>query len=264
MKKIIIRIIGALCIFGALAILFCSPWVRLKNVSNRELRNIRQELTGDIALVRDKVTEQLADPKFRDELRDHGLPGTKAGVKKGAREVSALIEELLNDRVSFGELVQVSAKAPGYIRDVENLLDTRNCGEAVFEASEYVYYDDAEELIDTVSDYVFLLYIVTGFFVLVGLFGCAGAITHCFGKVKWLKYSFLGILAVLVVGVAIAVHFASGLIPDMFELPKEFQKLSLQITPFPLFALVLGVMPVVLEAVFDREKPVREVTQWKI
>ena len=90
MKKYVIRIVGALCILSAMALLFLLPCVQLDGVSRKELRTMREDVTGVLEQGAESLYAWL-DSDMKDDLKDYDLPSTKAGIKKRFREAKVTI-----------------------------------------------------------------------------------------------------------------------------------------------------------------------------
>lgn len=278
-KKYLIRVIGALCILGALALMFMPGWVTLDGISRRDLRNIRSDIDGVFDAALDDFTHYNEhNDAFTDELKDCDLPHTRSSIKSRFKEVTHLTEELLDDTVSLQELLTVSIKAPGMMTDMENLLSSRKVSSAFFgSAAEYILYvgtqatgeeydsevvgvaaDElekaAEDGLDVVSEISPLFVLLAGVLILILALGVAAAALHICNKGRWVKYLFLSVLVVLVAGSCVAFPMASGILADSLDDMSAFEDLALQITVTPFIAVALAIVPIVLDIIFERKK----------
>ncbi len=255
MKKLLIRIVGSLCIIASLAIIFFSTAVQVEDVSRKDMRAIRQQLTNDLEAVQDSVLLEIKIlDDYKEELKESGLPYTKSRINRRFSQTEELIEELINDEMSMREVLTISAAAPRYISDTQKMLDTSICASHIFKASEYVYQDDVEDIVDTFSQYAWVFILVLCFFLFFILLGCASAATHCLNKVRFLKYIFIGCLVLIVLGLTISLPILNNVIQDQFTLPEQLEDIRLKATLMPYVSVALAFVPMVLDILFERKK----------
>lgn len=285
-KKYLIRIIGALCILGAAALMFMPGWIQVEDLDRRELRNYRSDLEGICSEVSDAFVAGLDDEDFKDELKDCDLPYTRSKLKARFKEIEELGSELLNDTVSLQELLVLSVKVPGLLKDAENLLDS-NCSSAffysyahyiLFEGSNAVLdpygYDNeividiidqleesAQTIVDEVSEYSYVFVLVTGVMILILALAVISAITHVCNKGRWVKYLFLTILVLLVAGTCVALSMASDMLVDALAEVPLFADMSVNMANTPFVAVGVMFIPVVLDIIFERKKKQEAVAQ---
>lgn len=274
MKKYIIRIIGALCILGAITLLFMSPFMEITGVKRSDMRELREDteelLEGVSQMIQDRVSY---DEDFEDDLKDNDFPYKKSAIKKRFKEVEGLATELLNDKISIYELAVIAAKAPGIVKDVGNLLNTdggdyvisaitQNAMEKVREENPDAYFDD-EDILEykknmkaDAEDAVALLSALSIAFIglvvllaLIVLLAVISAVTHVCNKKRGLKYVVLVIMLILVIGGTVA----GPLVSKLVDLQKPFDDAGLQMAIMPYVALVLMFVPVVLDIIFERK-----------
>lgn len=274
MKKYIIRIIGALCILGAITLLFMSPFMEITGVKRSDMRELREDteelLEGVSQMIQDRVSY---DEDFEDDLKDNDFPYKKSAIKKRFKEVEGLATELLNNKISIYELAVIAAKAPGIVKDVGNLLNTdggdyvisaitQNAMEQVREENPDAYFDD-EDILEykknmkaDAEDAVALLSALSIAFIglvvllaLIVLLAVISAVTHVCNKKRGLKYVVLVIMLILVIGGTVA----GPLVSKLVDLQKPFDDAGLQMAIMPYVALVLMFVPVVLDIIFERK-----------
>lgn len=152
-KKYLIRIIGALCILGAVALMFMPGWLELDEVDKRSLRDMRSDISGTCTMVEDRFINRLeVDDDFKDDLKDCDLPASRGAIKSRFNDIEDLSDELLDDTVSLQELLTLSVKAPGLIKDAENLLDSDAADLFFAGAAEYTLFYSSQALEDEYSD----------------------------------------------------------------------------------------------------------------
>ena len=151
MKKYIIRIIGALCIIGAVAAMFLLSWFKIDGIKRSDLRNLRDDTCGVIKYVGDSFVEKVSvDDNFSEELKDNDLPSSRSAVKKQFREIGDLLEGLLDENISLQEVLTLSIKAPGIIEDAENLVDSSVGASLISVVTDYQVNEAREENPDAV------------------------------------------------------------------------------------------------------------------
>lgn len=259
MKKILIRIVGSLCILASLAVLFLVPSVKLEDVSRKDLRTYRKTLTGDLELVQETLLYTLSDylskDDLQDDLQDCDLPSSKTQIKNRFSETKNLLTKLLDEEISLKELMDLSMKAPRYIDDTENLLETNYAAELIFETSEIVYIEDVEDVIEVADDLKMLFWGILIFFFSVIAFGVVAAVTHSLPWLRFIKYFFLFMLVLTVVIISVGVPLLNELIQDEFTLAEELEDMTLAASILPYTAILLAIVPVVLDIIFERKKP---------
>ena len=274
MKKYIIRIIGALCILGAITMLFLTPFMEITGVKRSDLREFREDTEALLEDVSETIQNRVSyDEDFEDDLKDNDFPYKKSAIKKRFKEVEDLAAELLNNKISIHELLVISAKAPGIVKDVGNLLNTdgavyvieaitQNAMEQVQEENPDAYFDDDDireykkNLQADAEDAVAVLGALSIAFIglvvvlaLIVLLAVISAVTHVCNKKRGLKYIVLVIMLILVVGGTVA----GPLVSNMVELQEPFDDAGLKMAFLPYVALALMFVPVVLDIIFERK-----------
>lgn len=279
MKKYLIRIIGSVCILAAVAVLFMPAWLEIEGLKRSELRELRSDISGMVESVGDTFADMASySDDFKDELKDNDLPHTRSSIRKRFGEIEDLTEQLLDEKVSMYELLVLSTKAPGVVRDLENILDssvsnafinclTESIVEDAREENPDAYYseenirnfenrlqsdlEDGIEAVSAVSSIVFTVLAAVLFLILA--LAVASAATHICNKGRWVKYFLLALMVVIVAVGAVCLPMVSDLIEEA-DLGDPFEDLSLQMTVMPYIALVLMLAPVVLDIIFERKK----------
>lgn len=288
-KKYMVRIIGALCILGAVVLMFAPAWLQMKDVDRGDLRDLRSDIDGVCTIVIEDFTNELEnDDDFKDELRDYDLPYTRSKIKSRFRKVADLTDTVLDKDISLKEVLTLSVAIPGVLKDANNLLDSDCCETLFNSAAYYILYQGsqaikdengsnmavnitygAEQLeemtqdtVDAVSEYSFAFVILSGVLILIIGIAVLSTITHVCNKWRWVKYVFLGILVVMVVGVCVALPAVSDMLADAEEMMHPaFADMSLKITVAPFFAIALMVVPVVLDIIYERKKETKLVEE---
>ncbi len=284
-KKYLIRIVGAFCILGAIALMLMPAWVVLDDVGHRDLRELRSDVSGICAEASDDFVRRIdRDEDFQDELRDYDLPYTRGSIKGKFQDVEDLANELMNDTVSIKEIVMLCFKAPGLLRDMENLLDS-DCGDTFFQAAaryilrEEGYLSDSDVGMDTIvyagdqlredtentmemfydfSDYLIPVAVVI---LLPFAFGVACAATHICNKARWLKYLFLAMVIGIVAGSCVVLPVVSEIAADALGNVPAFAEMTLKMNVTPFIAVVLMIVPVILDIIFERKKEIKVVEE---
>ena len=280
-KKYLIRIIGALCILGAMAVLFMPGSIRLDGIKRRDLRIIRNDLRGQYAAGIDNTILFANQDESQDELRDCGFPHTKAKLKARSKEVTGMIDELLDGSVSMKELLIASCKAPGFLEEMQNLLESDYCSSVFFHGASYYALTEGsqanyrpgehvesskvtkhaekfekitQDAIDEASEYTFVFSLLAGFLILLIVLAAASAATHICNKGRWLKYVLLAILVILVIGLCVALPVVSDILAEQTDMAMALEDLTLEITAAPFIAVALLLVPMVLDIIFERKK----------
>ena len=274
MKKYLIRIIGALCILGAITLLFLSPFMEITGIKRADLRDFREDAEALLDGVSQTMQDRVAyDEDFEEDLKDNDFPYKKSEIKKRFKEVEELATELLNNKISIHELLVISVKAPGIVKDFGNLLNTdggdyvinaivESGMEQVREENPDAYFDDSDitEYKKTIrgdaEDAVALLSALSIAFIglavvlaLIVLLAVISAVTHVCNKKRGMKYIVLAIVLILVVGGTVA----GPLVSNLVDLNEPFTDAGLQMAIMPYVALALMFVPVILDIIFERK-----------
>ena len=250
MKKYSIRIVGAVFILAALALMFLSPWIRFDSTSRKEMRSLNSQISVDLNNIEDTLLE---DRDLRADLKDNDLPSSKTQITEQIRELKTFFKELLDSEISLQELMHISQVMPAYISDAQKFLDTDLAAETVFENTEQLDYEDAEDIVDTLNSYrtVFdWLHTLMLCFIVVGI---AAAVAHCLNWVRFIKYIFLAMVAALVIALYIAIPIVSDLMRLETTLTGDASNLSMSVTAMPIITLALLLVPIVLDIIFERK-----------
>ena len=279
-KKYLIRIVGALCILGVLALMIMPSWIKLDGISRRDMRDTRTDILGITERVRVAYLDYAdASDDNEEHLEDYDLPTTRGKIKSRFNDIDDLAKELLDDQISLKEVFMLSVKAPGLMKDANNFLESdlsplacnyiasyilMDGSKAVYDTYEDEVYEhidkeaaylqeEATNIMDTVEDYSLLAYIPAVVLILIAILFVASAATHICNKGRWLKYLALVILVAMVVGSCVALPMASEMISDM-AVDTPLSDLTLKITVFPFLALALMIAPIVLDIIFEKKK----------
>ena len=259
MKKIFVRIAGSLCVVAVLIMFFFTTWVQIEGVKARDMRNFRKQLTGQLEDIQDRLTSALQYEHIKDDLRDNDLPRTKTGIKNRIGETKDILKELIDDKVSFGELFLVATKGPGYIAETERLLESTYCTDVIFyEGIDVVEMETVQQIADEAEQYVGVFYLVTIGLVIFVLLGCASVVVNIFGKLNVLKYVFLIIAVVVIFAVSIGIPYLSSFIQNELPLPSEIMDISLGVTAAPYITLFFVVAIIALDIVAIVQKKKKE------
>lgn len=259
MKKILIRIIGALCIVASLYVLFMTTWVKVDGIKRSDMRKIKEQVSTELNAIHNELKNGiLVNENLKDELKDNKLPYTSGQLKRTFKETETLLLETIDDEVSFKELFLLSAKLPGFVKDAEALLEANLVSNLVFETSEYYYAEDVEEVVDAVADYTYIFYIVIGVMAIIILLGVISAVTHVMNKRRFIKYFYIVIVLALVCGICILMPMAMNSVKDTMELSGVVEDIELKATIMPYVTLLLVAVPVVLDIIFEKKKKVEE------
>lgn len=255
MKKYMIRFVGALCILAAVAVMFLTSWVQIKDVKRQDLRQLRTQLTEDLAVSEETMLSYREF--YKEDLKEYGLPTTSGRVKSYYRKTESLIKELVDTEVSFNEVLWIAKEMPGYITDTEALLEIPELAEKLIrtdESAEYIIdVESMEETVEAVAPFKAIFIVVVGLFVTVIALACLAAITHMLNKGRWVKYIFLVLLAAAVVGICVGVPVVSETVLSEVYLMSALENMSLRVTIMPYLSLALAFVPVVLDIIFERK-----------
>lgn len=259
MKKILIRIIGALCIVASLYVLFMTTWVNVDGIKRSDMRKIKEQITTELDAIHNELkTGIIVNENLKDELKDYKLPYTSGQLKRTFKDTESFLQETVNDEISFKELFLLSAKLPGFVKDTEAMLEANLVSNLVFETSEYYYAEDLEEVVDAVADYTYIFYIVIGVMAIIILLGVISAVTHVMNKRRFVKYFYIVIVLALVCGICILMPMAMNSVKDTMELSGVVEDIELKATLMPYVTLLLVAVPVVLDIIFEKKKKVEE------
>lgn len=252
MKKTIFRILGVVCILGALATTLFPSWVQMDGIKTKDLREVRNVTIEDLEGVEDYIIEEI--DTYKEEFKDNDLPSTKGGIKKEFKETKTILENLMDKNISLEEIFSLAIKAPSFIKNTENFLNVRKSYlSLIFDQSKITYKSNVEDFLETISEYVFIIWIVISAFVVLFCLATAAVITQSINKMKFFKYIFFGYLLVLVVGICVAIPLISENVISALDLSKVFEDISLKITAMPFIALVLASAPIVFDLIFNRK-----------
>lgn len=282
-KKYLIRIVGALCILGAAALMFMPAWLQIKDIPRRDLRDLREDVSGICTAVSDRfIMNANRDDDFKEELKDYGLPYTRGKINSRFATIEDLAKSILDCDISLQELLVLGIEAPGLIKDATNMIDSRDVSAVFYESTvQYILfegtqaitedYDDdienqiieenienlenaTEDVVEVLSDISFLFAVLAGVLILILALAVASAITHVCNKTRWLKYIFLTVLVLLVVGSCLAVPMASEMIAGSMDAASAYADVSLRMTATPFISVALMIVPIILDIVYERKK----------
>lgn len=256
MKKIIIRLVGALCILAAVAMMFLTTWVQIEDVKRQDMRQLRTQLTDDLAVAEE--TMLACRESYKEDLKEYGLPTTSGKIKSRFRDTEALIKELVNTDISFHEVLWITKEVPTYIKDTEALLELPELAEMLIRTDKSAEFmidvESVEETIEAVADFKAIFVIVFYFFVLLIALAVVSAVTHMLNKGRWVKYIFLVLLAAIVAGVCVGIPVVSEMILSEVYLTSALEGMSLRVTIMPYLTVALMLIPVVLDIIFERKR----------
>lgn len=280
-KKYLIRTAGALCILGSLALIFMASFISLDGVKSRQWRELRKDTENMCQAVENRFLDELEySDIFEDELDDCDLPHTRSKLKSRFKDVENMLDTVMDDSIAMKDVLVLSTKAPMLVESMEEIVESDIVSETFFSAvAEYVvnkqiaqgiidygsdyldiidattdmYIEDSEDTVDMISELssVFVLLTVALLFFI--CLGVVAAVTHMFNKVRWIKYLYIAFLIALVVGFCIAAPLVSDLIVDNTAGVPALEDLTLKITVAPFISVVLAIVPVVLDIVFERK-----------
>ena len=255
MKKILIRIVGSLCIIASTYTLFMTNWVQIDGIRRKDMREIKTQITTELDTIGGFLDTAInRNENLKDELRDYDLPYTSGQLKRCFRETEKFLLETVDEDISFKEVFVATTKLPQYIKDTESVLDSDLMSYVIFENSNYFYAEDMENVIDEVAEYTYILYIVAGVFVFIALLGLASAVMHMMDKRRFVKYFYIAIVLVLVCGICIALPIGLNYVKDGIDLPEMMEDVELKATFMPYVTLLLAIAPMVLDIIFEKKK----------
>ncbi len=272
MKKILIRLVGSLCILAALAVMFFPTLVRIDGVKAKHMVAARNMVLDDLGYRYSRLMsyyefcEKTDDDGLKDDLKANDLPSRKSEIEECFSQACSLLKELINKDISLVEIARISIEAPKYIEQTNNLLTTDRCINILFGPMTELLPGPAEESINLVQDVVDVAHdykpaftIALTFIIFMLAFGFACAVTHMLNRPRFLKYIFFLFLLTFVVGITITVPMISDAVLDgLPTVPTEAEDLRAQVTAMPYFALFLAMVPIVLDIIFERKKKVKK------
>jgi len=254
--KYVIRIAGALCILGALAIMFFTTWVRVENVSRKDIRQFREARLNEITLVRQEMTQMIEIDRYKDDLKENDVPCTKAEIKKHTKKAEELTKTILDDQISLKELFVVSSAMPGIAENAQNLLDCTFCGKLLYNDTLDYNILSIETAVESVVNANYVFYAILIFLGLMALLGIAAAVLHVLHIAGWVKYLFAVYVLILALVFFVGIPLVSNMVLAEMNLPAKYDDLSLRVTIMPALAVLLSIVPIVLSIVFKKkEKP---------
>ena len=278
MKKYLIRVIGALCILGAVALMFMGSWVEVDGIRSKDLRALREDTLGIIESLSEGFMDSLSDSDFKDDLKDNDLPYTRSTVKDQFKDLSGLAKELLDETISLKELLVLSWKGPGVIKDVDHMLDLEAAEDVFCTIAQYIMFyssdpvsmddvtwedveyvaatieDQTAEVVEGAMDFRMVLYGLVALLIIIGLLGVVGAVTHVCNHGRWVKYMFMIILVALAVGSMIAMPMVNEVLEEALYGTPTLEDLTLKVKFTPILAVALMFVPIVLDIIFERKK----------
>ena len=254
MKKIIMRIIGSLCLLASFAILFFPACMQIGGVARKDLREYRKNLLNDLEQTQVFLLANSTLNAFEDDLEDNNLPHKKSDIQERFEETEEILKELLDEDVSLRELFILSLAAPKYLKDTENLLETDVCAEVLCENSKYADFDLLQDVVDTVHDFSILFYVVLGVIIFLMVLVVASAVTHVLNRVRFLKYIYIGFVILLTACLIFLLPILSETIQSEMNLAKTAEDLSLVATMMPTLAIVPTLVPIMLDMIFEGKK----------
>lgn len=280
-KKYLIRIIGALCILGSLALIFMTSMLEIDGVKTKDWRKFSEDTEKVCKTVEDDFLTNLEHSElFEDELDDCDLPHTRSKLKSLFKEVYAVTDTITAKEYALKDVLVLSWKAPKLIDSIEGITDSRMVSNVFFvsiashvvyeqskagiiDCSPYdseviantaeMYMDTSEDTIEMISELSPVFLALTAALVFFVILGLVSAIAHMFNKGRWVKYLFLVLLICLVVGFTIAAPLVSEMITDSMMNTSNLKDLVLQMTFTPYLAVALAIVPVVLDIIFERK-----------
>ena len=280
-KKYLIRAVGALCILGSLALIFLTGFISLDGIKSRHWRELRSDTQNMCEAVEKRFLFELEDSElFEDELDDCDLPHTRSKLKGRFKEIDNMTDIVLSDRIALKDVLVLSIKAPELVENVEGIMDSSIISDAFFSsiagyvvekqslqgiidcdpydrsiinATAEMYLEDSEESVEMISELSFVFVLLTAALLMFIALGVISATTHMFNKVRWIKYLYLAFLTILVVGFCVAAPLVSDLIVDSAVNMPALEDLVLTITVTPFISVVLAIVPVVLDIIFERK-----------
>ena len=253
MKKILVRIIGAIFLLAAVFVMFATPWLQINDINRKELREFRAIATEDLEMTQDILLEGIEmSEDFEDDLKDNDLPYSKGKIKSRIKDVDGLLKSLADTEISFQEVTSLAFTAPGLIADTENFLETE-VSAYIFEESQLVTTEDIDEVLDNMMGLDIVFYLVGAVIILFVALGVVSAITHCLNKARFIKYIYIVFLVLLVVGLCVVLPMVSDIIQSEGNFTEGAEDISLGITVMPFIAVALTVVPVVLDIIFERK-----------
>ena len=280
-KKYLIRAVGALCILGSLALIFLASFISLDGVKSRQWRELRNDTESMCQAVEDRFLLELEfSDIFEDELDDCDLPHTKSKIKSRFKEIENMLDIVMSDSIAMKDVLVLSTKAPMLVENLEEIVESDIVSETFFSAvAEYVvdkqidqgiidygsdrldiidattdmYIEDSEDTVDMISELSSVFVLLTAALLFFICLGVVAAVTHMFNKVRWIKYLYMAFLIILVVGFCVAAPLVSELIVDIAADVPALEDLSLKMAVAPFISVVLAIVPVVLDIVFERK-----------
>lgn len=288
MKKYAIRIIGSLCILGALALMFLTPWINIDGLRGKEFREFKQKNEDTLELMESELLSAIQDDDFKDDLRDAKLPYNKSGIKNKIEEINDLLDTLYAGSISFYDLAILSVKAPALITDMNDLVQT----DFLYDSSvmehiamnnlnlEWDYYyecyvnPDTDEMysassvakhvneltantednIATLKSYNAVFYSTLFLMGLIALLAVIAAVTNVLNRGRGIKYVFAVLLILLVVGTCVGLPMLNTALYQTGEAMPILEEVTLSITVMPFLAAALSVTSLVLDAFSERKE----------
>lgn len=275
-KKYLIRIVGALCILASLALLFVPALIEVDGIKRSDLREVREHADSICTDLTDYFIEAVEwDDDLKDEFKDYDLPNSKGKIKSRYGEIGGMVDSVLDGSISLEELFAISAKAPGVVEDVANLLETSASNSVFVVVTEYLVYNNvgemnyythnpyymadkfeevARDVVDEVSEYTIIFIAVAAVLALIAFIAVLSAITHVCNKGRGWKYLFLVIVILILAGTCAGLYLASDVIADAVENIPALEDVSLQVGIMPFLSIITMAVPIVLDIIFERKR----------
>lgn len=248
MKKILIRLVGTVCILASVLTMFFTTWIQIDGVRTKVFRETRESIYSDL----DHLTSQLSlsidagSIKIKEDLKDNDLPHTKSGIKKRITKIRGILGDLIDDKLGLGEILTISLNAPQYIVDTTNMLYTDYVRYKVSGVATTISLDGLEDFTGALTEYSWCFTAVSILFFSVILLGLAAAVFNLIDKANALKYIYFGVLILLVAGLAVALPHISEIIASTIMLPEDWEDISFKLTVMPFLTAILALAPCVI------------------
>lgn len=278
MKKYLIRVLGALCIVAALAVMILPTCIKIDGMKSKNKRLLRGNTEAFLSAAEDALVDGVKQDAIEEDLEDNDLPATKSKLKSWLKEIENVAEDALDEEISLKEILVLLCKAPGITKDMQNLMNTDYAMSRTLDALAYEAYkgnldpgvkaepeqmyewvqssefrDSLEDTVEMLDPVPIVCYIVLGVFGLFGALAVWAVVGHICNKGRWGKYVLLALVVLVVVGTCVALPLLSGVIEETAGDVSLLKGVQLRMTAAPFCVIALMIVPIVLDIIFERK-----------
>lgn len=250
MKEFIKRTISVLLIIASLLLLFLPSVIKIDGIKSSEWREIRNEVVKPLERGQSNLIEglnsDLSNASFKYDLKDSGMPYTASSIKRTYKTIIKNAKELLNNEISFKEIITLAFFIPKMVDFSESMLEFSETPSGAMASIEEKGLSD---FLDTAEALNFIFAAVLIFFAFIILLGVFAAVTEAIGKLKFVKYVYFAFILVLSLSLIVVPFLLDGVI-EANGLLEPFSGALLRPTLMPFAVILLSFSAIIVPAFF--------------